>query len=618
MNDENSNAVQDENTEPATMPMEAAAVYQYLTLEEAESYIEGNLVTAARVYVANGYFLKRIRDDRLYEEDGYSNFDEYVQAKYGKKKDWASRCIKVNAQLSVGGDSPNLDSRYHDYSTYQLVELAYMTEEQREQATPAQTVKELREIRKPKEIPYVETPGQTSFEADFPEIFPTVGIETQQPDTPQEFDMDVEDLISEEVTDAESETVVTVATSEKSGKCLYQPEYGCTLEDKHKHIPGDGTDCGHQCCWDCSARNSCNINCYSSARREVFAAFSQHEPDACCENAANQSLSAYGFLARVYPPGSLLNTKGCKDTETGSGHDCFCCHMDGCQIRQEACWCVEAPCGNPFPCTTLNVVENLQDDIGERCQFVNKDHAIRREGDGEPVPCCKECNDPCGYECNRSRSKRWEKIKNDREHVEQEHDPDQKAEVIDAEFHEMQDGDEVKAPKQYDHRILESMIAEVKDTLDAMQDYWKANQPHTYTRHIMELQALRDLLTAHENSEPEDPEPEQVELPLLKNNDQRASFIDSYETWPVWIETEETGEKYYRYDLPDGTSIVVKVYHAMLFDYKAHATKYEERFSEGYGRHEYYLLHDGKFFRDCETNRSALIEKLKEIQKKGE
>jgi hypothetical protein len=182
----------------------------------------------------------------------------------------------------------------------------------------------------------------------------------------------------------------------------------------------------------------------------------------------------------------------------------------------------------------------------------------------------------------------------------------------------MQDGDEVKAPKQYDHRILESMIAEVKDTLDAMQDYWKANQPHTYTRHIMELQALRDLLTAHENSEPEDPEPEQVELPLLKNNDQRASFIDSYETWPVWIETEETGEKYYRYDLPDGTSIVVKVYHAMLFDYKAHATKYEERFSEGYGRHEYYLLHDGKFFRDCETNRSALIEKLKEIQKKGE
>jgi len=93
--------------------------------------------------------------------------------------------------------------------------------------------------------------------------------------------------------------------------------------------------------------------------------------------------------------------------------------------------------------------------------------------------------------------------------------------------------------------------------------------------------------------------------------------VDAYETWPLWIETKETGERYYRYDLPDGTSMVIKVYHARLFDYKATEKPYEDRHSEGYGRHEYYLLKDGKFFRDCETNRSMLIEKLKEIQKKG-
>lgn len=46
------------------------------------------------------------------------------------------------------------------------------------------------------------------------------------------------------------------------------------------------------------------------------------------------------------------------------------------------------------------------------------------------------------------------------------------------------------------------------------------------------------------------------------------------------------------------------------------AVKYEDRYHEGYGRHEYYLLQEGKFFRDCETNRSYLIEKLREIQKK--
>lgn len=110
------------------------------------------------------------------------------------------------------------------------------------------------------------------------------------------------------------------------------------------------------------------------------------------------------------------------------------------------------------------------------------------------------------------------------------------------------------------------------------------------------------------------PQPEQPELPVLKNNDQRAAFVDAYEMWPLWIETKQTGERYYRYDLEDGTSMVVKVYHARMFGgYKDGS--YEAQYYDGYGRHEYYLLRDGKLFRDCETNRGLLIEKLKEIQK---
>ena len=80
----------------------------------------------------------------------------------------------MNQQLSKDGDSPLLDSRYRDYSTYQLVELAYMTEEQREQATPEQTVKQLQEIRKPKEIPYYDIDGQQEMEKDYPEVIPVV------------------------------------------------------------------------------------------------------------------------------------------------------------------------------------------------------------------------------------------------------------------------------------------------------------------------------------------------------------------------------------------------------------------------------------------------------------
>ena len=121
-----------------------------ITLEEAENYIASGLITAARAYVANGYYLRRIRDDRLYEEAGYKNFEEYVRAKYNKDKGWASKCIKVNPELSADGNSPILISNYQDYSVYQLVEIAYMTEEQREEADPDMTVQALKEIRNPK------------------------------------------------------------------------------------------------------------------------------------------------------------------------------------------------------------------------------------------------------------------------------------------------------------------------------------------------------------------------------------------------------------------------------------------------------------------------------------
>ena len=128
----------------------------------------------------------------------------------------------------------------------------------------------------------------------------------------------------------------------------------------------------------------------------------------------------------------------------------------------------------------------------------------------------------------------------------------------------------------------------------------------------LEVGALASMLCELEDLEEKKDRPKQPELPQLKNNDQRAAFIDAYETWTLWIDNQETGERYYRYDLPDGTSFVIKTYHSMLYDWKADVAM---RYKEGYGANEEYLLEPGKFFRDCRANRTTLIEKLKEIQK---
>lgn len=111
---------------------------------------------------------------------------------------------------------------------------------------------------------------------------------------------------------------------------------------------------------------------------------------------------------------------------------------------------------------------------------------------------------------------------------------------------------------------------------------------------------------------PEKPEPEKPELPVMRNNDQRKAFLDSYQTWPIWFEVPEASEVYYRYNLPDGTSIVIREYH-MWLDWKE---KYSDQDPHNIGTREYLLKPGYHYLYDCLTNRTALVEKLKEVQKK--
>lgn len=349
--------------------------YQIVSFEDAKAFIQANITSAARSFIAIGYYLKYIRNNELFAEEGHSTLWEFAQEEFGISKSTASRYMSMNDRFSKNGNSPVVDDRYQGFEKSKLQEMLSLTDEQIEQVTPEMKVQEIRSMRIPKEIPYFELEGQMEFESDFPEILPDTMFpllpETIHaiPQQSQSFMMSVSDLLQEPV--------------------------------------------------------------------EIIAK-SQQEPTI-----------EYG------PP--MLPADRC----------------EGCQHNQ---------------------------------------------------------NEICNY----------------------------------------------------------------PDTPD---DYCV-------------LGDKRDAAIPEER-------PKQPELPLLKNNDQRAAFVDAYETWTLWIETVETGERYYRYDLSDGTGMVVKVYHAMLFDFSIHTDRWEDKYREGWGKQEYYLLQERKFFKDCEVNRSTLIEKLKEIQKKG-
>lgn len=50
------------------------------------------------------------------------------------------------------------------------------------------------------------------------------------------------------------------------------------------------------------------------------------------------------------------------------------------------------------------------------------------------------------------------------------------------------------------------------------------------------------------------------DFPVLRNNEKIKEFLKGFHEWPVWFEVPEKKETYYRYNLPDGRSIVICEY----------------------------------------------------------
>lgn len=259
-------------------------------------------------------------------------------------------------------------------------------------------------------------------------------------------------------------------------------------------------------------------------------------PEKVATSQPEESVSPYGYTKSEYPPDSLIATEGC-----GHKHDCFSCVQD-CVIRQEKRYCVEAPMGNPFPCTSMNVLENLKDEFGERCQFINQELAYKRSGDGESVPCCKKCQVyDCGYRCRRAvnmgiKAEEPKKEKNPEHNPDTTDDLSRLRALLDEKKRDLEEWVRVSKVEE----VPENIVYEKKTIVGAL-----ANM-------LCELEDGQD-------AEPE-PEPEQPDLPVLRNNDQRKEWLSKYKDWGLWYRDEHIDVNYYKYDFRDGSRLVVAEY----------------------------------------------------------
>lgn len=126
--------------------------YRDLQYKDVKVFIQDNINSTCRSFVAIGYYLKYIRDNQMFTNDGYENIWEMARAEYGISKSQASKFMSINDKFSKGGNSPILVDKYKDFSSSKLSEMLYLTDEQLEQVTVGTTVAQLREIRKPEEV----------------------------------------------------------------------------------------------------------------------------------------------------------------------------------------------------------------------------------------------------------------------------------------------------------------------------------------------------------------------------------------------------------------------------------------------------------------------------------
>lgn len=127
-------------------------------------------------FIKIGWYLKHIRDNELYKEDGYANICECAADQLGYSQSTVSRLINICEKFSKNHNSPEIDVKYQGFDKSQMIEMLSIEPEQLERITPDMTVKQIRDMKLENKVAKEEMekdiPGQTSIEKDFPEYMP--------------------------------------------------------------------------------------------------------------------------------------------------------------------------------------------------------------------------------------------------------------------------------------------------------------------------------------------------------------------------------------------------------------------------------------------------------------
>lgn len=114
---------------------------------EIKGKIREKLNETVNNFIIIGYYMKQVRDNGLYRQDGYRNMAEFAMQEYNLSESTANRFMDINTMFSADGNSPEIKEEYRNYGYSKLQEMLTMKEEDLTLVTEDSTVKQIREIK---------------------------------------------------------------------------------------------------------------------------------------------------------------------------------------------------------------------------------------------------------------------------------------------------------------------------------------------------------------------------------------------------------------------------------------------------------------------------------------
>lgn len=125
--------------------------YVQMTLNdwvEMKRKLRQELLGVKQSFVRIGYALRKIEDQKLYENDGYKSIAEFAKEEYGLEPSTTSRFMSINREYSIDGYSEQLRTEYADLGRSQLEEMLKLPESDRQMIQPETSREDIRELKR--------------------------------------------------------------------------------------------------------------------------------------------------------------------------------------------------------------------------------------------------------------------------------------------------------------------------------------------------------------------------------------------------------------------------------------------------------------------------------------